>query len=365
MHCGFMAIEPETGHVKAWVGDLDFKTWKYDKVTAMRQPGSTFKLFVYTEAMNQGLTPCDRRMDAFFSMKVWDEEKKKEVLWCPTNANGYFTDYNMTLKSAFAQSINSVAVRVGQEVGIDRIVETAHKMGIKSPLHNTPSLALGASDVNLEELVNAYATIANNGRSHEAILVTRILDRDGNEIYTAPTEEQEAVPYRSAFYMQQMLMAGMREPGGTSMNMWRYVRNYADTDFGGKTGTSNNHSDAWFVGVSPRLVCGAWVGGEYRAIHFRTGELGQGSRTALPICGQFFESVMGDPKFRHYHAKFANPQDASISAAAYQCAGYYVDPNDSIDENATDSLGIDGEVVPTSDGAPSESQTTEPSADEE
>ena len=365
MHCGFMAIEPETGHVKAWVGDLDFKTWKYDKVTAMRQPGSTFKLFVYTEAMNQGLTPCDRRMDAFFSMKVWDEEKKKEVLWCPTNANGYFTDYNMTLKSAFAQSINSVAVRVGQEVGIDRIVETAHKMGIKSPLHNTPSLALGASDVNLEELVNAYATIANNGRSHEAILVTRILDRDGNEIYTAPTEEQEAVPYRSAFYMQQMLMAGMREPGGTSMNMWRYVRNYADTDFGGKTGTSNNHSDAWFVGVSPRLVCGAWVGGEYRAIHFRTGELGQGSRTALPICGQFFESVMGDPKFRHYHAKFANPQDASISVAAYQCAGYYVDPNDSIDENATDSLGIDGEVVPTSDGAPSESQTTEPSADEE
>ena len=365
MHCGFMAIEPETGHVKAWVGDLDFKTWKYDKVTAMRQPGSTFKLFVYTEAMNQGLTPCDRRMDAFFSMKVWDEEKKKEVLWCPTNANGYFTDYNMTLKSAFAQSINSVAVRVGQEVGIDRIVETAHKMGIKSPLHNTPSLALGASDVNLEELVNAYATIANNGRSHEAILVTRILDRDGNEIYTAPTEEQEAVPYRSAFYMQQMLMAGMREPGGTSMNMWRYVRNYADTDFGGKTGTSNNHSDAWFVGVSPRLVCGAWVGGEYRAIHFRTGELGQGSRTALPICGQFFESVMGDPKFRHYHAKFANPQDASISAAAYQCAGYYVDPNDSIDENATDSLGIDGEVVPTSDGAPSESQTAEPSSDEE
>ena len=365
MHCGFMAIEPETGHVKAWVGDLDFKTWKYDKVTAMRQPGSTFKLFVYTEAMNQGLTPCDRRMDAFFSMKVWDEEKKKEVLWCPTNANGYFTDYNMTLKSAFAQSINSVAVRVGQEVGIDRIVETAHKMGIKSPLHNTPSLALGASDVNLEELVNAYATIANNGRSHEAILVTRILDRDGNEIYIAPTEEQEAVPYRSAFYMQQMLMAGMREPGGTSMNMWRYVRNYADTDFGGKTGTSNNHSDAWFVGVSPRLVCGAWVGGEYRAIHFRTGELGQGSRTALPICGQFFESVMGDPKFRHYHAKFANPQDASITAAAYQCAGYYVDPNDSIDENATDSLGIDGEVVPTADGASSESQTTEPSADEE
>lgn len=362
MHCGFVAIEPQTGHVKAWVGDLDFNTWKYDKVTAMRQPGSTFKLFVYTEAMNQGLTPCDRRMDSFFSMKVWDNEKKKEVIWAPTNANGYFTDYNMTLKSAFAQSINSVAVRVGQEVGIDRIIETAHKMGIKSPLHNTPSLALGASDVNLEELVNAYATVANNGRSHATILVTRILDRDGNEIYKSHEEDDEAIPYRSAFYMQQMLMAGMREPGGTSMNMWRYVRNYTDTDFGGKTGTSNNHSDAWFVGVTPRLVCGAWVGGEYRAIHFRTGELGQGSRTALPICGQFFESVLGDTQFRHYHARFANPQDASILSADYQCAGYYVDPNDSIDEAATDSI-IDGENINTPDTNPME-QDSENSSDE-
>ena len=362
MHCGFVAIEPQTGHVKAWVGDLDFNTWKYDKVTAMLQPGSTFKLFVYTEAMNQGLTPCDRRMDSFFSMKVWDNEKKKEVIWAPTNANGYFTDYNMTLKSAFAQSINSVAVRVGQEVGIDRIIETAHKMGIKSPLHNTPSLALGASDVNLEELVNAYATVANNGRSHATILVTRILDRDGNEIYKSHEEDDEAIPYRSAFYMQQMLMAGMREPGGTSMNMWRYVRNYTDTDFGGKTGTSNNHSDAWFVGVTPRLVCGAWVGGEYRAIHFRTGELGQGSRTALPICGQFFESVLGDTKFRHYHARFANPQDASILSADYQCAGYYVDPNDSIDEAATDSI-IDGENTNTPDTNPME-QDSENSSDE-
>ena len=155
MHCGFVAIEPQTGYVKAWVGDLDFSTWKYDKVTAMRQPGSTFKLFVYTEAMNQGLTPCDRRMDAFFSMKVWDEEKQKEVLWAPSNANGYFYDSNVTLKSAFAQSLNSVAVRIGQEVGIDRIIKTAHKMGIKSPLDDAPSLALGASDVNLLELVNA------------------------------------------------------------------------------------------------------------------------------------------------------------------------------------------------------------------
>ena len=358
MHCGLVAVEPQTGYVKAWVGDLDFGTWKYDKVTAMRQPGSTFKLFVYTEAMNQGITPCDRRMDAFFSMKVWDEEKKKEVLWCPTNANGYFYNDNITLKSAFAQSINSVAVRVGQEVGTDRIIETAHRMGIKSPLNETPSLSLGASDVNLLELVNAYATIANDGRVHQPIFVTRILDRDGKEIYTAPTDDQEAVPYRTAFLMQQMLMAGMREPGGTSMNMWRYVRNFADTDFGGKTGTSNNHSDAWFVGVSPKLVCGAWVGGEYRAIHFRTGELGQGSRTALPICGQFFESVLGDKRFLNYRGKFANPHDASIKAADYQCTGYYYNPNDSIDAANTDSIGGDGNSTPSVEDAATPSDET-------
>ena len=338
MHCGFVAMESETGHVKAWVGDVDFDTWKYDKVTAMRQPGSTFKLFVYTEAMNQGMTPCDRRQDSFFSMKVYDAEKKKEVIWAPTNANGYFSGLDTPLKSAFAQSINSIAVKIGQEVGIDRVAKTAHDMGIKSKLDETPSLALGSSDVNLLELVNAYSTAVNNGKFHEPILVTKIIDRDGKLIYTAPTEQTQAIPYRSAFLMQQMLMAGMREPGGTSMNMWRYVRNFADTEFGGKTGTSNNHSDAWFVGVCPKLVCGAWVGGEYRAIHFRTGQLGQGSRTALPICGSFYEKVLSNDAFKKYHGKFEKPTDASITPEMYQCAYVYYVPNDSLDADSLDNI---------------------------
>ncbi len=162
MHCSFVAMEPQTGAVKAWVGDIDFKSWKYDKVTAMRQPGSTFKLFVYTEAMNQGLTPCDKRRDEYFSMKVFDKAQNKEVTWAPTNANGYFTGDSIPLKAAFARSINSVAVRLGQEMGITRIAETAHKMGIESPLDETPALALGSSDINLLELANAYSTVAND-----------------------------------------------------------------------------------------------------------------------------------------------------------------------------------------------------------
>ena len=131
-------------------------------------------------------------------------------------------------------------------------------------------------------------------------------------------------------------MGGMREPGGTSMSLWGYVGKAADTEFGGKTGTSNNHSDAWFVGVSPKLVVGAWVGGEYRCIHFRTGALGQGSRTALPICGYFLQSVMEDPAFKDYHGKFSRPDNSEISRADYTCESYYDRPKDTLDADSID-----------------------------
>lgn len=335
MHCGFVAMEPETGHVKAWVGDLDFRTWKYDKVKSMRQPGSTFKLFVYAEAMNQGITPCDTREDSYFSMKVFDSKKNEEVLWAPTNANGRFSGANVTLKQAFAMSINSIAVKLGQECGIPNIVKTAHDMGIKSKLDATPALALGSSDVNLLELVNAYCTPVNDGKTHNPVLVTRIVDRDGKEIYTAPEEEKQVLTYKSAFLLQQLLQGGMQ---GTSSALGRWTNQFArDTDFGGKTGTSNNHSDAWFVGVSPHLVVGAWVGGEYRCIHFRTGALGQGSKTALPICGDFLEQVLRDPAFKMYRAKFDKPHDTDITMQMYSCGGYFKEPADS-DSIASDSI---------------------------
>jgi penicillin-binding protein 1A len=338
MHCGFIAMEPQTGHVKAWVGDIDFKTWKYDKVTAMRQPGSTFKLFVYTEAMNQGITPCDTRKDEYFSMKVYDAKEKKEVTWAPTNADGHFSGVNITLKQAFAMSINSVAVRLGQECGIDRIAQTAHDMGIKSELKATPALALGASDVNLLELVNAYCTPMNNGGQIGPVLVAKIEDRDGRVIYEAPTKAREVLSPRSAFLVQQLLKGGMH---GTSSRLMGFVGyDKTDVDFGGKTGTSNNHSDAWFIGTTPRLVVGAWVGGEYRSIHFRTGMLGQGNRTALPICGYFLRSVLDDPAFKQYRTKCPTPADLNLNASDFDCGGYYQAPADS-DSISTDSLDLD------------------------
>ena len=363
MHCAFVAMEPQTGAVKAWVGDINFNTWKYDKVTAMRQPGSTFKLFVYTEAMNQGLTPCDKRRDEYFSMQVFDKKKNQEVTWAPTNANGSFSGDSMALKSAFARSINSVAVRLGQEMGISRIVETAHKMGIKSPLDATPALALGSSDINLLELANSYCTIANDGVHHEPVVVTRIVDKDGKVVYTAPTAEEQAIPYRSAFFMQQLLMGGLREPGGTSMSFGGYLGDsYKDTDWGGKTGTSNNHSDAWFMGVSPKLVVGAWVGGEYRCIHFRTGALGQGSRTALPICGYFVQALLSDPNFKQYHAKFGKPKDDAILSSMYNCASYY--SHSKRDTLQTDSIHVEEEITLDEEGNPIEHTKTSPDATE-
>ena len=336
MHCGFVAMEPQTGHVKAWVGDIDFHSWKYDKVTAMRQPGSTFKLFVYTEALNQGVMPCDTRKDEYFSMKVM--QNGKETTWAPHNADGHFTNANITLKHAFAMSINSIAVRLGQECGIQNIVNTAHNMGIKSKLDPTPSLTLGASDVNLLEMVDAYCTPMNDGKQIDPVLVAKIEDRDGNVIYEAPSEAKQAIPSRSAFLAQQLLKGGM---SGTSSRLMGFVGydKAADTDFGGKTGTSNNHSDAWFIGTTPKLVVGAWVGGEYRSIHFRTGMLGQGNRTALPICGYFLGSVLNDPAFKKYRCKLNTTHDYGLLEEMYNC-GYYSVPSDS-DSISVDSLDMD------------------------
>ena len=317
MHCGFIAMEPSNGHVKAWVGDVDFDTWKYDKVRAKHQPGSTFKLFVYAMAMERGLVPCDRRLDEYIDTLVYNEEKQEMEHWRPTNANGTFSGAEMTLRGAFAQSINSVTVRVANEVGFKEIAQLASDMGIHSPMEAKPALSLGASDVDLMELVNAYCTVVNDGMMHDPVLVTRIVDRDGKEIYKAPVHEKRALSYRSAWLMQQMLMACRTDAGGTAMALNGYItRPLYNVDLGGKTGTSNRHADAWFVAVSPGLVCGSWVGGEYRQIHFRWGALGQGSRTALPICGRFLQLVLSDPQFQKYHKRF-EPAKEPINADLY------------------------------------------------
>ncbi len=322
MHCGFVVMEPDTRQVKAWVGDIDFKSWEYDKVTSHRQPGSTFKLFVYTEAMNQGLTPCDRRTDSYVAYSVGSKKK-----WVPHNAGGGFSGANMQLKRAFALSVNSVAVKVGRDVGIGNVARTAHAMGIESHLEENLSLCLGSSDVSLFELANAYCTVANNGLYNIPIMITKIEDRNGNVIYESKLENEQVIPYRSAYLMQKMLQGGLTEPGGTSARMRSYLDfalSTGELGYGGKTGTSNNYSDAWYMGVTPGLVGGAWVGGEYRSIHFRSGALGQGARTAMPIFAFFMQDLLKDPRYKKYYRKFDEEPREFIDSKCWTCNGYYV-----------------------------------------
>lgn len=339
MHTGFVALEPQSGYVKAWVGDINFDFWKYDKVTAQRQPGSTFKLFDYTTAFLQGMGPCERRRDEFIA---WDYiEKGEPKHWVPRNASGNYTGDSVTLKCAFARSYNSVAVKISKEVGFENIIKTAYAMGIKTPLNHIPSVCLGASDVTLLELVNSYCTVVNEGMTHDPIMVTKIVDKDGNVIYEKKTEQKRAIPYETAFLMQQMLRAGLTEPMATSQALWAFKIFKYNTDFGGKTGTSSNHSDAWYVGISPKLVAGAWVGGEHRCIHFRTGHLGEGSKTALPIFGAFMEKVMADESLKQYRGHFPKPKEPI--SKCYTCQTPYPKKVDSTMTDGVDSTMIGSE----------------------
>lgn len=295
MHTGFVAIEPSTGDVKAYVGDVDFKTWQHDNVQASHQPGSTFKLFVYSTAIKNGLTPADRRRDEYISMEVYDKGKK--TTWRPHNADGRISGANLPLRTAFAKSVNTVAVKLGQEFGIKNVIKTARDMGITADLVEAPSLPLGSCDVTPFELISAYTTVANYGTHVNPHCISRIVDADGNVIYEAKLQSHIALSEKEAFFMQVLLGAGVSDGGGTSQSLGsqQYLGQWywnKQISLGGKTGTSNSHADAWFVGVTPNLVGGAWVGGEYRQIHFRTGALGQGSKTALPIFGIFMRKVL-------------------------------------------------------------------------
>lgn len=306
LHCSFIAMDPHTGAVKAWVGDVDFHYWQYDKVTAKRQPGSTFKLFVYTEALRQGMCSCDTRKD---SAVTWMTEEDGEMkVWAPQNASGVFSNEPMTLKTALARSVNSVAVQVAKEVTPEKIVSTAHLMGIESPVRPIPSICLGTEDVSLVELATAYSVIADGGMLHAPILVTRIEDKNGKVIYESKVKNERALDYETAFLVRDMLQEGLRDERGTSQGLYKY-KIHGATDFGGKTGTSANYSDAWYMNITPNLVTGAWVGGEYRSIHFRNGDLGQGSRAALPIVGSFLERVLNDKDLKRYGGRFGAPKE--------------------------------------------------------
>ena len=352
LHGSFVAMEPETGEVKAWVGDIDFKFWQYDKVAqSKRQPGSTFKLFDYTAAMMHGMSPCDMMTDKAVTWKY--KEGTTNKTWSPRNANGYSLGYQVSLKNAFAASINTIAVQVAQIVGIPEIIKYAYLLGIRTPLENKPSTCLGSSDVSLLELVNSYGTVVNEGVYNDPVMITRIEDKDGNVVFQSKAQPKRVIPYEDAWLMTVMLRGGMTEPGGTSRALWSWDLFHYNTDFGGKTGTSSNHSDAWFVGVTDKLIGGAWVGGEQRCVHFRTGDLGQGSRTALPIFGMFMEKVLKDENLKQYRGKFPNKPKEEISRN-YSCVTHLRVDTTAIDSSSTNDVDIQEDLPVVDEPTPNE-----------
>jgi len=331
LHAGFITMDPFNGYVKTYIGDIDFNSFKFDHVIkSKRQPGSTFKAFVYTAAIESGYAPCDKLTDIPVTYKYTENGKAKT--WSPSNADWKFTGSSVTLKYAFAKSINSIAVQLTQKMGWKKVIEYAHKLGIKTELADVPSVCLGSGDVSLFELINAYCPLINEGYKIEPILVTKITDRKGKVLYEMLPKKERVITEETAFLMSQMLQGGLHEPGGTTQALFEYDL-FADnkTDFGGKTGTSSNHSDGWFIGVTPTLISASWVGADNRSVHFRTSELGEGCKTALPIYGLFMEKLLKDPKYAAEHKKKFGKPKIKISKN-YSCHTYFHKKDSTVSE---------------------------------
>jgi penicillin-binding protein 1A len=317
LHTGLMAMDPLTGSIKAWVGGIDHKFFKYDHVKqGKRQPGSTFKPFVYGAAIENGYAPCYELFDVSPAFKV------SEGVWHPPNADGTRgSGIKMNLRKAMAQSVNSITAQIMQAIGEQNVVEFAHRVGIESYLDPVPSLCLGTSDVSVFELVGAYSTFVNSGIYTEPFYITRIEDRNGNVLANFVPKTRQAISEQTAYKMIYMLQGGVEEEGGTSRGL--NIELKIDNEIGGKTGTTNNASDGWYVGVTKDLVTGIWVGGDEKFIHFREWVLGQGGRTARPIWELFMKSVYNDNELEYSKGKFRRP--TSGIDVSLDCSKYIID----------------------------------------
>lgn len=346
LNAGMMTFDPVNGHVKVWVGGINHNYFKYDHVNqAKRQAGSTFKPFAYLAALEQGMSPCDKFVDK--PVKIPYQNGSKTEYWEPKNADYSFSGREMSLRWAMGKSVNSITAQITEEVGAENVVKYAHQCGIESDLKAVPSVSLGPNDVSIFEMVRAYGTFLNKGIKSEPILVEKITDLDGNIIEEFTSGQERALSEEIAWLMLYMLRGGMEEPGGTSQALWEWDLWKNNNQIGGKTGTSSDYVDGWYMGVTKELVTGVWVGGDERSVHFKSSQTGEGSRTALPIFAKFMEKVYKDPSLGIKPGPFPKP-GISISRE-YDCPTprYQVDTT-MIDTVFTDSLFIPLEIQDTS-----------------
>ncbi|MCF8371305.1 MAG: transglycosylase domain-containing protein [Bacteroidales bacterium] len=287
LQAGFMSMDPHTGFVKAYVGGINYRHFKYDHVkVGKRQVGSTIKPFLYTIAMQEGYSPCDKVLCIPTSFTLADG-----TTWTPENAGqDEYEGKQVTLKWGLANSNNYISAWLMKQFNPDIFVKIMKKAGVKSYIDPVYSMILGTSDISLYEMVGAYSTFANKGIYTEPIFVTKIEDKHGNVISTFKPRIENVISEETAYLMLNLLMGVVREGSGVRLRYKYQMFN----EIGGKTGTTDNHSDGWFMGVTPDLVSGGWVGGEVRSIHFEGLKLGQGANMALPIWALYMEKVYAD-----------------------------------------------------------------------
>ena len=324
LHTGMMSMDPQTGHVKALVGGINMKHFQYDHVKqGKRQVGSTFKPFVYATAIDQlHLSPCD----TFPNTKVTIEAGKfgNPEAWSPENSDFKYGGFK-TLKNALANSTNTITARLMDQVGPQPVVDMAKKLGVESDIPAVPAIALGTPDLSVYEMVAAYATFANKGVYNEPVLVTRIEDKNGTVLYQFTPKTKDVLSEEVA-YVTTNLMQGVTEDGSGARlrtkgaDQWNVVYKEIITGYpyeftnpiAGKTGTTQNNSDGWFMGMVPNLVTGVWVGADDRSAHFRNTAYGQGASMALPIWGLYMKSCYDDKTLDVSKADFERPQNLSI-----------------------------------------------------
>jgi penicillin-binding protein 1A len=323
LQAGFMAMNPLNGQVKAWVGGPNYKFFKFDHVRqGKRQPGSTFKPIVYAAAIDQGYSPCYPRPDVATTFPA----VAGRAPYTPHNFEGAFSGRTFTLRQALARSMNSITAWLVMKLGPETIATYAKRLGITSPVDAVPSMGFGTSDCSIYELCGVYSTFVNKGVHTEPIMVTRIEDKNGNVLREFVPQTKEVLSEETAYIMTNMLQASTTEPGGTSTILHAGFK--FPYEIGAKTGTTSNYSDAWFMGITPDLVCGMWVGGEDRSIHFRTGTYGQGAREALPLYGLFMQKVYKDKSIGINTGPF--PKPAAPLTIEIDCSKYYGGPRDTI-----------------------------------
>jgi penicillin-binding protein 1A len=300
LQSGLMSVEPQSGYVRAYVGGINYEHFKYDHVIqSRRQVGSTFKPFVYTVAMQEGeLSPCSKVANIQYSVDLPSGEK-----WEPKNSSKYKEGQMVTLKEALANSINWISTFLIKRYSPQAVIKVARKMGVTSPIDAVPSICLGTADLTLYEMVGAMNTFANKGVYTQPIFITRIEDKNGNVIANFIPRQDEAMSEETA-YLMLTLMKGVVESGTGARLRYRYG---LSNPIAGKTGTTQNNSDGWFMGITPDLVTGVWVGGEDRSIRFRNMSLGQGANMALPIWALFMKRVYADNTLKISTADFDRP----------------------------------------------------------